>query len=222
VISSSTRSSSRRSTMRVFPPSNDLDRLPSRRRVERASKAAQHRPHARTFASRIHPPGCPGAKVRVARVAEKQSGVVTRTQLIECGLGAATISRWVEHGHLHRIHQGVYSVGHRGLSVHGHLVAALFYAGPGAALSHGTAAWWWRLIEARPRRIDISIRGRLQGRRGFARPSPGRRARPRRRPRHLAENGARSGSRACAALRRFRCASLHMAAGHEPPGRGRR
>jgi hypothetical protein len=45
--------------------------------------------------------------------------------------------------------------------VHGHLVAALFYAGPGAALSHATAAWWWRLTEARPPRIDISIQGRL-------------------------------------------------------------
>jgi very-short-patch-repair endonuclease len=100
-----------------------------------------------------------GAKVRVATVAGRQSGVITRAQLVECGLGNATISRWVEVGHLHRIHQGVYSVGHRALSVHGQLVAALFYAGHGAVLSHTTAAWWWRLIAARPRQIDVSIPG---------------------------------------------------------------
>jgi hypothetical protein len=106
-------------------------------------------------------PRIPCAKVQIARLAERQSGIVTRTQLLQSGVGAATISRWVQNGHLHRIHQGVYSVGHRALSTKGHLVAALFYAGPGAALSHATAAWWWQLIETRPRRIDVSICGRL-------------------------------------------------------------
>src|SRR6202011_519950 len=42
------------------------------------------------------------------------------------------------------------------LSTEGRLVAALFCAGPGAALSHSTAAWWWRLIEHEPVRIEIS------------------------------------------------------------------
>ena len=36
------------------------------------------------------------------------------------------------------------------------LVAALLYAGPGSVLSHQTAAWHWRLIDAEPRRIHVS------------------------------------------------------------------
>ena len=105
-------------------------------------------------------PRSSGAKVRVAGLAGRQSGIVTRTQLIDCGLGSTTISRWVREGYLHRVHEGVYSVGHRALSIQGCLVAALFYGGDGAAMSQATAVWWWRLIAARPERIDVSIPGR--------------------------------------------------------------
>ena len=39
------------------------------------------------------------------------------------------------------MHQGVYAVGHEALSDRGRMIAALLAAGPGAALSHGTAAY---------------------------------------------------------------------------------
>jgi hypothetical protein len=32
----------------------------------------------------------------------------------------------------------------------------LLYAGPRAVLSHGTAAWWWRLLDHAPDRIHVS------------------------------------------------------------------
>ena len=88
-------------------------------------------------------------------VAERQWGVVSRGQLRECGLDPHAIVRWTATGRLHRLHPGVYALGRRALGVEGRLVAALFYAGPGAALSHGTAAWWWGLVPERPQRIHV-------------------------------------------------------------------
>lgn len=94
--------------------------------------------------------------VRVAALAGQQWGVVSRGQLLDCGLDSAAISRWTEQGRLHRIHPGAYAVGHREVEIRGRLVAALFHAGPGAALSHQTGGWWWKLVEAVPRRIHVS------------------------------------------------------------------
>jgi hypothetical protein len=95
------------------------------------------------------------AQVRVARVAERQWGVVARSQLERCGLSGSAISRWAAQGRLHRIHRGVYAVGHPLLDDRGRAAAALLYAGPGAALSHQTAGWWWRMIDAIPQRIHV-------------------------------------------------------------------
>jgi hypothetical protein len=53
----------------------------------------------------------------------------------------------------------VYAFGHAALPVEGELAAALVAAGPGATLSHATAAWWWGLIENRPTVIEISVPG---------------------------------------------------------------
>lgn len=83
-------------------------------------------------------------------------GVVSRGQLLDCGLDSAAVSRWTRAGCLHRGHPGVYAVGHREVPIRGRLVAALLYAGPGAALSHQTAGWWWKLLEATPQRIHAT------------------------------------------------------------------
>jgi very-short-patch-repair endonuclease len=96
----------------------------------------------------------------VAELAATQWGVVTRAQLEESGVGRAGISRWVEERRLHRIHPGVYAVGHLALGMEARMAAALFYAGPGAALSHVTAAWWWGMLHAEPRRLHVSVPGR--------------------------------------------------------------
>jgi very-short-patch-repair endonuclease len=66
--------------------------------------------------------------------------VVTRAQLLDSGLGSDGISRRVRDGRLHRLHPGVYAVGHRLLVPNGHRLAAVLACGPGAALSHGSAA----------------------------------------------------------------------------------
>ncbi len=56
----------------------------------------------------------------------------------------------------------VYAVGHAHLDLRGRLVSALLYAGPGAALSHTTAAWWWKLIGSLPTTIHVSAPGDVQ------------------------------------------------------------
>jgi very-short-patch-repair endonuclease len=61
---------------------------------------------------------------------------------------------------MHTIHRGVYALGHVAIPIEGRLVAALLHAGPGALLSHQTAAWWWGLLEHEPIVIDVSALGR--------------------------------------------------------------
>lgn len=68
----------------------------------------------------------------------------------------AVIHVWVKQGYLHLTLPSVYAVGHDAPSMEGDLAAALLYAGPGAMLSHATAAWWFGLIEHPPPRIHVS------------------------------------------------------------------
>jgi predicted transcriptional regulator of viral defense system len=98
--------------------------------------------------------------IGVARLAARQHGALSRAQLRACGLGNATVARWIAAGRLHRVHPGVYAVGHTALDVGGRLFAALLYAGSGSALSHATAAWWWQLLDAQPTTIHVSGVGR--------------------------------------------------------------
>ncbi|MEA2275878.1 MAG: Transcriptional regulator, AbiEi antitoxin, partial [Solirubrobacteraceae bacterium] len=48
----------------------------------------------------------------IGRLAAHQHGIVTARQLAARGLGRNEISRRVAAGRLHRVHHGVYAVGH--------------------------------------------------------------------------------------------------------------
>ena len=111
------------------------------------------------------------ATVRVARLASRQWGVVSRRQLRGCGLSGSTVDRWVEAGRLHRVHPAIYAVGHGRLSAEGHLAAALLYAGQGAALSAGTAAWWWGLWPDPPGAVHVVVPGQARERARRTHPS---------------------------------------------------
>jgi hypothetical protein len=95
-------------------------------------------------------------KAEVARIAERQWGRVRWDQLISAGVWKASISHWIEDGYLHFVHPRVYAVGHMSGSIEAELAGALLYAGPGAMLSHETAAWWWELTDREPRTIEVS------------------------------------------------------------------
>jgi very-short-patch-repair endonuclease len=87
------------------------------------------------------------ADSRLAEIATRQHGVVTAKQLTSVGLGRMAISERTRRGQLHRIHRGVYAVGHRAMSWHGRWMAAVLACGEGAVLSHGSAASLWGLLK---------------------------------------------------------------------------
>ena len=93
---------------------------------------------------------------RVVATADRQEGVIARRQLIACGLGNGTITRWLACGRLHRVHPGVYVLGHRRVTDRGKLVAALLYAGPGAALAGRSGAAWWGVTKPPPRMVEVA------------------------------------------------------------------
>jgi very-short-patch-repair endonuclease len=78
--------------------------------------------------------------VEIGRLAERQHGLVSVAQLQSLGLGRAAVSKRTQYGRLTRIHRGVYAVGHRRLTMHGHWMAAVLAYGPRAVLSHRSAA----------------------------------------------------------------------------------
>jgi very-short-patch-repair endonuclease len=88
----------------------------------------------------------------IARIAGRQYGVISRGQLESVGVHRQTITRRVQAGRLHRIHRGVYAVGHARLSDRAHWMAAVLACGDGAVLSHLSAAELWG-IRRRTRRL---------------------------------------------------------------------
>lgn len=98
--------------------------------------------------------------LEIRRVARAQHGIVTTRQLVEAGLSRAAIAKRVRAGHLYRVHQGVYSVGHDGLSEEAGWMAAVLALGPGAVLSHGAAAVLWGLLRPLGGPIDVTVPNR--------------------------------------------------------------
>lgn len=97
------------------------------------------------------------ARKRVAELATRQGGVVSLDQLRDEGLSAKIAGDRSRDGSLHRIHRGVYTVGHRSISRATHLRAALLACGEGAVVSHATAAAFWGLYDEWPRLIDVTV-----------------------------------------------------------------
>jgi very-short-patch-repair endonuclease len=97
---------------------------------------------------------------RIAWIAKRQHGVVSQAQLVDVGLGRNGISKRVRAGRLHRLHRGVYAVGHRAPSLEREWMAAVLACGGRAVLSHWSAAWLWGMLPAAGqagRRIDVSL-----------------------------------------------------------------
>jgi len=96
-------------------------------------------------------------RARVAARAARQHGVITTAQLIACGLSTSAIWDWVKAGRLHRIHRGIYAVGHPGLSIEGEWMAAALACGDGAVLSHRSAAMLQRMLEATRGPVHVTV-----------------------------------------------------------------
>ena len=101
----------------------------------------------------------------VADLARRQHGVVARAQLDALGLSRREIERRVARHWLHRVHRGVYAVGHLALTRNGRFMAAVLACGEGAALSHFSAAVLWAILEDRGQAIHVTAerRRRVKG-----------------------------------------------------------
>jgi predicted transcriptional regulator of viral defense system len=94
---------------------------------------------------------------RIAHIAARQHGVVTRAQLLSIGVTRGGIDKRLRRGALHAVHRGVYAVRHPALARRGDYMAAVIALGPGAALSHAGAAALWELRPERSPRIDVTV-----------------------------------------------------------------
>ncbi len=82
--------------------------------------------------------------------------MVSIRQLRRLGYSHSSVEKAVLAGRLHRLHQGVYAVGHTNLSLHGHCLGAVLASGPGALLSHFSAGWLLGLIATRPIPVHVT------------------------------------------------------------------
>jgi very-short-patch-repair endonuclease/predicted transcriptional regulator of viral defense system len=102
----------------------------------------------------------PPREAATARLAERQHGVVDVCQLTALGLGRAAVARRAAEGRLHRVHRGVYAVGHGRLTREGRWMAAVLAYGPKAVLSHRSAGALWGLRSDGRAKTDVSLPSR--------------------------------------------------------------
>jgi hypothetical protein len=106
--------------------------------------------------------------LRIAELAARQHGVVSRKQLLALGSSRDEIQWRVEVRRLRRVHTGVYAIGHR-LTVEGHFIAAVLACGDGAVTSHRAAGAMWDITPAVAGPVDVTVlRGGAGRRAGIA------------------------------------------------------
>jgi Transcriptional regulator, AbiEi antitoxin/Protein of unknown function (DUF559) len=94
---------------------------------------------------------------RVAGAAAEEWGVLSLAELRHCGLTKRAIAVRVRRGWLHRLHQGVYAVGHARIPLEGRFLAAVKACGPGAVLSHYSAASLLGMVQWEERFLEVTV-----------------------------------------------------------------
>ena len=97
--------------------------------------------------------------MRVAALAADAWGVLSIDELRACGLNDRAVLIRVRNGRLHPLHRGIYAVGHVNLSLEGQFLAAVKACGPGAVLSHYSAAALWGFVDWDERFPDVTVVG---------------------------------------------------------------
>jgi very-short-patch-repair endonuclease len=107
------------------------------------------------------------AQTAARRLAKRQHWVITRGQLLALGFTTDAIRHRVEIGRLHPTWRGVYAIGRSELTQEGVFIAAVLACGPGAVLSHLSAAALWGLVKvAWPVQVSVPL-GRTPRRTGI-------------------------------------------------------
>lgn len=108
-------------------------------------------------------PCAAAARAGAGAASTRQHGVVARRQLRELGFGEEAIKTRLAEGRLHHVHEEVYAVGHRRLAVRAPWWAAILAYGPGAVLSHQSAAVLWDIRRKRRGPIHVTAPCGRQG-----------------------------------------------------------
>lgn len=95
---------------------------------------------------------------RIAALAGRQFGLVTRRQLLDEGLGPRAVGYRITAGYLIPVHAGVYAVGVHREDVWARAMAAVLACGDGALLSHAAAAGLWDIRDW-PRVMEVTVTG---------------------------------------------------------------
>jgi hypothetical protein len=95
----------------------------------------------------------------IAALASRQRGHVARWQLLDLGLTEAQIKWRLKTGRLHRVYPGVYAVGHVRTAPIDRASAAVLACGPGAVLSHLSAAALWGFAKEWRQPFEVTIPG---------------------------------------------------------------
>jgi hypothetical protein len=83
--------------------------------------------------------------------------MISTAQLRACGLDDNAIAVRVRRGSLHRVHRGVYAVGHAGVTREGRFMAAVLACGPQAVLSHRSAAAHWGFMRWEQGSVEVTV-----------------------------------------------------------------
>jgi hypothetical protein len=102
---------------------------------------------------------------KVAAIASRAHGVVTRQELIGAGVSDDEIQHRVAIGALLTVHRGVYRVGHRARSVEATYLAAVRAAGVRSVLSGPAGGWLLSVVKGRAPRPEVTgpTKRRIEG-----------------------------------------------------------
>ncbi len=131
------------------------------------------------------PDTCSSRQIReIAEIASRQHGVISAAQLAAAGVSADQRQRMLAAGRLHRLHRGIYAVGHTALTRRSRWLAAVLATGGDALLACRSAAQLHGLLTSKAYTGPIEIL-----RPGHARRIPGVTVSRRRAARRLVVDG---------------------------------
>ena len=136
--------------------------------MARPSRSERHARHPPVTKNRPPSPCGPRFRARGANegphswdeaieaLAERQHGIVSLARLLALGLTRRAIAGRSRPGRLMPLHRCVYAVGHTALTARSRDMAAVLACGPGALLSHRSAAHSWQLLPSSSARIEVT------------------------------------------------------------------
>jgi hypothetical protein len=98
-------------------------------------------------------------EVKIAQIASRRHGNITRPQLLELGLAPTSITRWCRIGRLFRVYPGVYAVGRPPTTPLERAAAAVLACGDRAALGFGSALTLYGFWKRWDQPLEVTVAG---------------------------------------------------------------